>query len=145
MAMFDSLKDTLNKGVATVSVKSETLVESTRIKSAVSSAQKRMSGAVSELGAKFYSSWKAGEASVEAFEEELAGIRAIEKEIEELNARLEQLKVEEEEKLQEAVQKPAPVPHTPPAAPAGSLFCTSCGKALPADSRFCDSCGAPVV
>ena len=67
MAMFDNLKDTLNKGVAAVSVKSETLVENSRIKSAISSAQKRMSSEMSELGVKFYNSWKAGQASVEAF------------------------------------------------------------------------------
>lgn len=139
MAMFDSLKDTLNKGVAAVSVKSETLVESSRIKSAISNSQKRMTSEINALGAKFYNSWKAGQASVEAFAGDFAGIQAIEKEIEELNARLEQIKAEED-KILGAAQKPAA-----PAAPAGdSVFCTNCGKALPAGSRFCDNCGTPV-
>ena len=84
MAMFDSLKDTLNKSVAAVSVKSETLVESSRIKSAISNAQKRMTGEMNELGAKFYASWKAGQASVEAFSGEFASIQGIEQEIAEL-------------------------------------------------------------
>ena len=53
MAMFDSLKDTLNKSVAAVSVKSETLVESSRIKSAISNTQKKMDGELSALGARF--------------------------------------------------------------------------------------------
>ena len=92
MAMFDSLKDRLNKSVAAVSVKSETLVESSRIKSAISNAQKRMTGEMNELGAKFYASWKAGQASVEAFSGEFASIQGIEQEIAELNARLEQIK-----------------------------------------------------
>ena len=35
MAVFDSLKDTINKGVTAVSVKSESLVESSRGKSAM--------------------------------------------------------------------------------------------------------------
>lgn len=136
MAMFDSLKDTLNKGVAAVSVKSETLVESSRIKSAISNSQKRMTSEINALGAKFYNSWKAGQASVEAFAGDFAGIQAIEKEIEELNARLEQIKAEED-KILGAAQKPAaPAP--------GSVFCTNCGKALPAGSRFCDNCGTPV-
>ena len=137
MAMFDNLKDTLNKGVAAVSVKSETLVESSRIKSAISNSQKRMTSEINALGAKFYNSWKAGQASVEAFAGDFAGIQAIEKEIEELNARLEQIKAEED-KILGAAQKPA--------APAGdSVFCTNCGKALPAGSRFCDECGTPVA
>lgn len=138
MAMFDSLKDTLNKGVAAVSVKSETLVESSRIKSAISNAQKRMTGEINELGAKFYNSWKAGQASVDAFAGEFASIQGIENEIAELNARLEQIKAEED-KILGAAQKPAGS-----AAP-GSIFCTSCGKALPAGSRFCDGCGTPVT
>lgn len=136
MAMFDSLKDTLNKSVAAVSVKSETLVESSRIKSAISNAQKRMTAEMNELGARFYHRWKAGQASVEDFAAEFAGIQAIEKEIEDLNLRLEQIKAEED-KILGAAQKPA-------APAAGSIFCTNCGRALPAGSRFCDSCGAPV-
>lgn len=136
MAMFDSLKDTLNKSVAAVSVKSETLVESSRVKSAISSAQKRMTAEMNELGAKFYHRWKAGQASVEAFSAELAGIQAIEKEIEDLNVRLGQIKAEEDRILGAAQKPAAPAP--------GSVFCTNCGKALPAGSRFCDGCGTPV-
>ena len=139
MAMFDNLKDTLNKGVAAVSVKSETLVENSRIKSAISSAQKRMSSEMSELGVKFYNSWKAGQASVEAFSAEFESIQGIEQEIAELNLRLEQIKAEED-KILGASQKPAA-----PAPVAGSIFCTNCGKALPAGSRFCDGCGSPVT
>ena len=139
MAMFDNLKDTLNKGVAAVSVKSETLVENSRIKSAISSAQKRMSSEMSELGVKFYNSWKAGQASVEAFSAEFESIQGIEQEIAELNLRLEQIKAEED-KILGASQKPAV-----PAPAAGSIFCTNCGKALPAGSRFCDGCGSPVT
>ena len=74
MAMFDSLKDTLNKSVAAVSVKSENLVESSRIKSAISNAQKKMEGELSALGGKFYRSWQGGQASVEAFADDFARI-----------------------------------------------------------------------
>ena len=44
----------------------------------------------------------------------------------------------EEDRILGAAQKPA-------APAAGSIFCTSCGKALAAGSRFCDGCGAPVT
>ena len=96
-----------------------------------------MTGEMNELGAKFYASWKAGQASVEAFSGEFASIQGIEQEIAELNARLEQIKAEED-RILGAAQKPA-------APAAGSIFCTSCGKALAAGSRFCDGCGAPVT
>ena len=135
MAMFDSLKDTLNKSVAAVSVKSETFVESSRIKSAISNTQKKLDGELNALGVKFYRSWQAGQASVEAFAEDIARIQGVEKEIEELRVRLDQIKAEEDRILGSG-QRSAPAP--------GTIYCTNCGKALPAGSRFCDECGTPV-
>lgn len=54
MAVLDSLKDTINKGVTAVSVKSESLVESSRVKSALGSSQKKLDAELSALGMKFY-------------------------------------------------------------------------------------------
>lgn len=142
MAMFDNLKDSFNKGVAAVSVKSENLVENSRIKSAISNAQKRMDSELGVLGGKFYQGWKAGEADVSLFAEDLARIRAIEEEIGGLRARLDQIKAEEE-KILGSAPAPKPAPPVSQAGP-GTVFCTSCGKALPAGSRFCDGCGAPI-
>ena len=133
--MFDSFKDSINKGVATVSVKSGSLKEKTLIKTAISNAQKQMASELNELGVRFYNTWKAGSASVDTFTEDFQRIQGYEKEIEGLKERLEQMK-EEEDKLLGSGQK-AP-------AAAGSVFCTNCGKALPAGSRFCDECGTPL-
>lgn len=135
MAMFDSLKDTLNKSVAAVSVKSETLVESSRVKSAMGGAQKRLEAEKDALGAKLYQAWKDGTASMDIFTEDFARIQGIEDEIAALNARLVQIKAEED-KILGGPQRPAPAP--------GTVFCTNCGKALAAGSRFCDECGTPV-
>ena len=137
MAMFDSLKDTLNKGVAAVSVKSETLVESSRVKSAISNAQKKLEAEKAALGIKLYQSWKDGTASMELFADDFARMQGIEEEINGLNARLAQIKAEED-RILGAAQRPA-------APAAGTVFCTNCGKALPAGSRFCDECGTPVT
>ena len=134
MAVFDSLKDTFNKGVATVSVKSESLVESSRVKSAISSNQKKLDAELSALGVKFYQGWKAGQADPALFAEDLARARAIEDEMDALRARLDQIKAEEDKILGSAVR---------PAAQ-GGVFCTNCGKRLLPGSRFCDECGTPV-
>ena len=142
MAMFDSLKDTLNKGVAAVSVKSETLVESSRVKTAIGSAQKKLEAEKAALGVKLYQSWKDGTASMELFTDDFARVQGIEDEIAGLNARLAQIKAEED-KILGSAQRPAAPAATAPAA--GAVFCTNCGKALPAGSRFCDECGTPVA
>lgn len=134
MAVFDSLKDTFNKGVATVSVKSESLVESSRVKSAISSNQKKLDAELSALGVKFYQCWKAGQTDPALFAEDLARARAIEDEMDALRARLDQIKAEEDKILGSAAR---------PAAQ-GGVFCTNCGKRLPPGSRFCDECGTPV-
>ena len=137
MAMFDNLKDTFNKSVAAVSVKSETLVESSRVKSAISSSQKTMDTELNALGIKLYQCWKAGQADLELFTEDFARIQGIEDEINNLKARLDQIKAEEEKILGAANR---------PVAPYGAaVYCPRCGKALPVGSRFCDDCGTPVT
>lgn len=138
MAIFDSIKDTLNKGVATVSVKSESLVESSRVKSAISVAQKKLDGGLADLGAKFYQLVKDGQAEAGALGAEVAQLQGVEKELQELQARLGQIK-EEESKLLGGVGTARPAAAVP-----GGSFCTSCGKALAPGARFCDECGAPV-
>ena len=144
MAMFDSLKDTLNKGVAAVSVKSETLVESSRVKAAISNAQKKLEAEKAALGVKLYQSWKDGAASMDIFAEDFARMKGIEDEIAGLNARLVQIKAEEDKILGGTVKPAAPAAPAAPTA-SGRVFCTKCGKALPAGSRFCDECGTPVT
>ncbi len=139
MAMFDSLKDTLNKGVAAVSVKSETLVESSRVKSAISNAQKKLEAEKAALGVKLYQAWKDGTASMELFDEDFTRIQGVETEIANLNARLAQIKAEED-KILGGMRTTAPA-----APPEGAVFCPKCGKALPAGSRFCDECGTPLT
>lgn len=135
MEFFDTLKDTLNKGVAAVSVKSETIVESSRIKSAISNTQKQLDSEYAQLGSKVYRNWKSGTVNMSDFVDDLTRIRGVEQEIESLRARLEQIKEEEAKILGSGAKS----------TPAGDvIYCTNCGKALPAGSRFCDECGTPV-
>lgn len=139
MSVLDSLKDTLNKGVATVSVKSETLMESSRVKATISNTQKVLENEITILGARFYQSWKDGQEGVEPFLEALTHIQSLEQEIADLNDRLLQLKAEEEKVLGSSrASSAAPKPE-------GVVYCVHCGKALPAGSRFCDACGTPVA
>lgn len=136
--MLEKLKGTFDKSVAAVSVKSESLVESSRVRSAMASAQKNMDAAIAALGAQLYNSWNAGSVQMESLEAECARIKTIADEIEGHKARLAQIKAEESQLL--GTQKSAPAS----ASAAGQSFCSNCGNKLEPGMRFCTECGSPV-
>lgn len=139
--MFENLKGTFDRSVATVSVKSEVLVETSRTKTAIAAAQKKLDGQTAALGVKIYTFWKNGQNDMALFQEDLRAIQATEKEINALNDRLEQIK-QEESRILGTPQESAVVSTT---TNEGASFCSNCGKALAAGSRFCGECGTPVM
>lgn len=130
--MLEFLKDTLDKSVAAVSVKSESIVESSRVRTAMTTAQKNMDAAVNALGVKFYNSWLGGSVDMTELEAECEKIREMHTELTNLKAKLEQIKQEESQIL--GTKK----------AEGAAVFCTNCGKKLEPGVRFCDSCGTAV-
>lgn len=138
--MLERLKDTFDKSVAAVSVKSESIVESSRVRTAITNTQRSMDTALSALGVKLYNSWAAGNVDLAALEGDCQKIKEINAELAALKSRLEQIKAEESQILG-TQKKPAAAAD---AAAGGGCFCTSCGKRLEAGARFCDECGTPV-
>ena len=133
--MLERLKNTFDKSLAAVSARSESLVESSRIRTAINTSQKAMEDGIRALGGSFYNSWCSGCVNVEALMTECERIHGISEEIESLKLRLEKLKAEESQILggqQKAAEAGKP------------LFCSECGKKLESDARFCDGCGTPV-
>lgn len=131
--MFGKLKSTLDKSVAAVSVKSESLVETSRTKTAINNAQQKMGLEFNALGQKVYSLWRTGQ-DLTDIKEDLKRIQELEGEIADLEKRLVEIKEEESRLLATPQANPVPSGH----------FCSNCGKALAAGSRFCDECGTPV-
>lgn len=134
-------KDAFDKSLAAVSVKSESLVESSRVRTAISNNQKAMDAAITALGVKYYNSWLAGSINQEEIEADCQKIKDLNNECAALKAKLEQIKNEERQILGEQ-RKPQV---NPSAAVSGEfVFCTNCGKRLAGDARFCDECGTQV-
>ena len=67
--MLGKLKDKLDRGIATVSVKSESMVETSRIKSQIQNYQRQQTTLITQLGNEMYAMWKAGEMNRERFEQ----------------------------------------------------------------------------
>ena len=142
--MLEKLKSTFDKGFATVSAKSESLAESGRVKATIYSSQKRLETELNAIAPRIYAAWKEGGRSLDDFADDFARIQIIEQEIAVLQNRLNEIKQEEEARIQAAQTASAnPVPQNDPI-PGGS-FCAKCGRALPPGSRFCDVCGTPVA
>ena len=134
-------KDAFDKSLAAVSVKSESLVESSRVRTAIANTQKSVDAAVTALGVKYYNSWLAGSIDQAEIEADCEKIKQLNDECANLKARLEQIKVEERQILGQQ-QRPTVAPS---AAVSGEyIFCTNCGKRLESSARFCDECGTQV-
>ena len=139
--MFENLKGTFDRSVAAVSVKSEVLVETSRTKTAIAAAQKKLDSQTAALGVKIYTCWKNDQTDMALFQEDLQAIQATEAEICALNDRLEQIK-QEESRILGTPQKSATAST---AANENPSFCGKCGNPVAAGSRFCVKCGAPVT
>lgn len=137
--MLEKLKSKLDQGVAAVSAKSESLVETTRTKNNIAAKQRQAEALKAALGSKVYSAWRAGNASIEDFADDLNAIAAAEAEIDSLNDYLLEIKENEAQALSAAAAAAAD------AVSAKQKFCPTCGKALPMDCRFCDACGSPLT
>ena len=134
-------KDAFDKSLAAVSVKSESLVESSRVRTAISSNQKAMDAAVTALGVKYYNSWLSGAIDQAELDADCQKIKELSAECASLKAKLEQIKTEERQILG-GQKKPSVVPSE--VLSGESVFCSNCGKRLDGDARFCDECGTPV-
>lgn len=112
--------------------KSESWMESNRIKSAINSTKKSLDLEIMSLGQKVYYDWRSGAFDINKLIRDLENIAAMEREMEESYQRLEQIKIEESQM------------YAMPPSPAGR-FCPSCGRPLLDGCRFCDGCGTPVA
>lgn len=131
--MLEKLKNTFDRGLATVSVKSESMVEISRIKAQIQSLQKQQAAMTNQLGEEMYAMWKDGELDRERFEQACGQILACEQAIEEQNRRMEQVRMEEQQLLggQAAPVQP-------------QMFCPACGTKNQTGARFCTNCGTKI-
>lgn len=141
--MLEKLKNTFDRGIATVSVKSESMVEMSRIKAQIQNLQRQQAALTAQLGGELYEMWKAGSVDQERLEAVCGEISACEQGIDEQNRRMEQVRKEEQQLLgvQPAQQQASAAQ---PSASQG-LFCPSCGMQNPAGAKFCIGCGTKIT
>ncbi|MGB9694081.1 MAG: hypothetical protein ACPLYF_04490, partial [Fervidobacterium sp.] len=130
--IFDEFSKNVSKTLRTVQAKSQTIVESVKIKKEISDFESKLNLLFSELGRMFYISSKKNGLSKERMEDfkgKCLEISKLEDKVSELKKELENLELKEKEKIygKVAIGK-----------------CPDCGGIIYKGDKFCGSCGAPV-
>ena len=161
--MLENMKGALDRGISAVSIKSEAMAETSKVRAQLQNLERERDTLITKLGASMYQMWQTNRFSRETFEEMCKSIRASEEGIEACNRRREEIRQEQERQLaatrlqQTRQEQSAPVQAEPveagqfwdnppqqaqPSAPAGKVC--PCGNVNPAGARFCTKCGQPL-
>jgi NADH pyrophosphatase NudC (nudix superfamily) len=125
---FEKVKQRIDKGVTTVSVRSKEALEATRVKSQMSELQKRRTEALEELGNIVYTQFAKNQPDDERVRKRCSAIAELDRQIREKEEELRAIHVKAEEQL----GKPAAIGRC------------DCGADIQAGTKFCGTCGAKV-
>lgn len=135
--MFGKIKESIDKGIVSVSVKSSTYLEIEKLKTKAGNIAGKMDIAASEMGAAVYSQWKDGSVNMEYIETVCTHMKELEEEIAGYQAQIGQLEQEKAKILggDGTVAR---------AAGRGNGITCECGCVNEQEARFCINCGKPL-
>ncbi len=125
--------ENLNKGLATINVKTSNLMESSKYKTAITNKEDEIRSLMQYIGETVY--LNRSNFSINMISQQLSEIEEKYAAIEDLKKQIEQL-AENEKNILGAGATIADGP---------KIFCSQCGAPNTADSRFCEKCGAKIV
>lgn len=103
------LKKGIDKGTAVVSAKSNTLIETGKLKSEIGTVRKLKNESLLQLGQKVYEDGKAGTFTIESVESLITAIADAEAKVTDLEAKIVKIQEEEKEKMDEINRDDTPV------------------------------------
>lgn len=124
---FEKLKNKINKGMVTVSSKTTSTIEKTKIKTRISTVQNDIELMYASLGDLVYKMWLNNDRNFDAFDEKCRMIKAKQEEIASLNEEIRQAEEREKKAIEEAS--------------AYRVFCSNCGAEYDEPVKFCARCG----
>jgi hypothetical protein len=129
---FDKLKQGLNKGMTTASVRSKELLDANRVKSEISAFEQQKQNALAIFGASVCAMLDRGGIDDEALKMSRAAIARLESQINEKQQELARIHADAEQALAGAPQAVGGI---------GQGSTCICGATIPAGAMFCGSCG----
>jgi hypothetical protein len=130
---FDKLKQGLNKGVTTASVRSKEMLDANRLKSKIAEYERQKKEALTELGTTVCTMLDSGHLDEDALKVAHMDIASLDGQIAEKQQELARVHTDAEQALAEP-QKASPATEPVPST------CV-CGATLPIGTKFCGSCG----
>jgi ribosomal protein L40E len=125
---FEKVKQSVGKGLTTVSVKSKEMLETTKIKGKIGTLQEQKKSALEELGNIVYTMFLKGSLDEERIKGKCEAIRGLDNQIEEKEKELKEIYL----KAQEALGKPK------------AIAVCDCGAEIYEGAKFCGKCGKKV-
>lgn len=132
-AVLGKIKESIDKSLVSVSVKSGTYLETEKLKAKVGNVQEEIHNLKQELGEAIFAQWKNGGVNPQTIESACAALNRKEAEIAGYQAQIDQITLEKARILGEEL-KPAATGRE------GGVTC-SCGKVNAPGAKFCKACG----
>lgn len=152
--VFQKFKSSVNRGITTISVKTSSSLEKTKIKTHIDSLTKDIEKCTYHIGEQAYAIWGQGKTDYSELNSLFETIKQKQQEIEELTESLSSIderdsqilgnvktEYQAEQQEQPAMQTAAPAQQE--AAPAANkgVFCSQCGTFYETPVKFCRQCG----
>lgn len=128
------IKNSMNRGITTISVKTSSSLEKSKINMHIESLEKEIQSLFHTLGSDAYDLWESGISDFETLTDKFNSVKQKKAEIDQLIAERDAIDRRDSQILGAAAQNTA-------AASQASIFCPQCGTAYNTPVKFCRKCG----
>jgi rubrerythrin len=128
---FEKFKSSINRGITTISMKTASSLEKTKLKTHMDSLKTENQRLIVEVGELAYKKWYNGDPDCAQLEQLCIQIRTNQQTIQDLTAELNSIDERDNQILGTKTEKVA----------APSIVCPNCGTGYESPVKFCRSCG----
>ena len=129
---FQKIKTSVNRGITTISVKTSSSLEKSKIKTHIDSLEKEIQKSLYSVGEEVYGIWESGTTDYQKIVDKLTAVKQKKAEIEQLTLELNSIDDRDDQilgKNQEEEQS------------AAGTVCPNCGSRYDVPVKFCRKCG----
>lgn len=128
---FEKLKSSINRGITTISVKTSSSLEKTKLKTHMDSLKNEIQSLYYEVGQATYNKWLSTDSNCSAVDQLCSQIQQKQQQITELTEELSAIDDRDNQILGTKTEK----------APVANIVCPNCGAGYESPVKFCRSCG----